>query len=226
MHRTRLLFLIAILAVAGGADARPRHEKSNAAQRDNQPGQFDYYALALSWSPAFCATHSDPNQCATGRQLGFVLHGLWPQYAKGYPADCSTQPLPEQDRAKYAPLYPSPTLIKHEWSKHGTCSGLAPAAYFELSAKLKGQTVIPAPYLRPAEPIRVSNADFIGAFMKANPAMPAGAVLPFCTSGGRFLSEIHACFDKDGKADSCAPSESKRSDKSCGQANFLIQSVR
>lgn len=226
MHRARLLFLIAILAAGGAAEARPRHEKSAATQHDGAPGQFDYYALALSWSPAFCATHTDPNQCATGRQLGFVLHGLWPQYAKGYPQDCSTQPLSAQDRARYAPLYPAPTLIVHEWSKHGTCSGLAPAAYFELSSKLKSQLAIPAAYRQPAAPVRVSNADFVGAFMQANPAMPAGGVLPFCTGGGRFLSEIHACYDKDGKALSCAPEESKRSEKSCGQASFLIQSVR
>ena len=48
---------------------------------------FDYYVLALSWSPGFCATHSRSLQC--GGDDGFVLHGLWPQYLNGgYPSDC------------------------------------------------------------------------------------------------------------------------------------------
>lgn len=220
------LMIFLCLALAGGAEARPRHERGAASAHAGTPGQFDYYALALSWSPSFCATHTDPNQCASGRQLGFVLHGLWPQYATGYPDTCSTQPLPDADRQQYAPLYPAPKLIVHEWAKHGTCSGLAPAAYFTLSDKLRKQLVIPSEYQRPAAPIRVSNAGFIAAFAKANRALPSDGLLPFCAGGGRFLSEVHACYDKQGGAMSCGASEVKRSAKSCGQDTFLVQSVR
>lgn len=226
MLRARLLFLVACLALASTAEARPRHEKTGATLHAGQPGQFDYYALALSWSPSYCATHQDPNQCGNGRQLGFVLHGLWPQYEKGYPESCSKQPLPAEDRARYAPLFPSPTLIGHEWPKHGTCSGLAPAAYFELTAKLKQQLAIPVPYQTPAQPVRTSNADFIQAFMQANPRLQTNGVLPFCSNGGRFLSELHACYDQRGEPGSCSAGEVKRSEKSCGQDTFLIRSVR
>lgn len=221
LQRMAALAALVGLALAGAAEARPRGQRSEGA-----PGQFDYYALALSWSPAFCATHDDPRQCAPGRQAGFVLHGLWPQYQRGYPQSCSTEPLTDADRARYAPLYPSPTLIVHEWRKHGSCSGLPPAAYFALSARLREQLAIPRAYQKPAQPVRTTYADFTGAFRAANPRLPADAVLPFCGANGRFLNEIHACFDKAGAAMSCGVAEVRRSQNTCRQDSFLVQSVR
>lgn len=188
--------------------------------------QFDYYAVAMSWSPAYCATRSDSDQCATGRRLGFVLHGLWPQHESGYPENCSGQRLPDEVRDKYAPLFPSRTLIGHEWRKHGTCSGLAPAAYFALSERLKTQLVIPTAYRQPAAPVRTTHREFYSAFKGVNANLPADSVLPFCSGGGRFLREIHACSDKGGRARSCSPGHVKRSYSSCGQDSFLLQSVR
>ena len=213
--------LLTGLMVTASAGAGPRHQRS-----EGEPGQFDYYAVALSWSPAFCATHDDPNQCAPGRQTGFVLHGLWPQYERGYPQSCSNERLSSADMARYAGLYPSPKMIGHEWSKHGTCSGLNPAAYFGLSSKLRGQVAIPAAYQRPSQPVRTSYADFVGAFRAANPRLPEHSVLPFCGAGGRFLNEIHACFDKGGAGISCGPAEVRRSENTCRQPSFLIQAAR
>ncbi|MDB5960424.1 MAG: ribonuclease family protein [Massilia sp.] len=218
--RAKLLAAALLLSLSWGAQAGNRHARS-----EGEPGRFDYYAVALSWSPAFCATHDDPNQCAPGRQAGFVLHGLWPQYAqynRGYPQSCSTERLSNRDIARYAPLYPSPKMIGHEWSKHGTCSGLNPAAYFELSAKLRDQLRIPPAFQRPAQPLRTSYADFTGAFKAANPRLPDNAVLPFCAAGGRFLSEIHACYDKAGSAMACGAAEVRRSRNTCRQGSFLI----
>jgi ribonuclease T2 len=215
--RLRSIFFITLLALSNAADARrPR----------DQAGQFDYYAVALSWSPAYCATHNDVNQCDRSRPLGFVLHGLWPQHRSGYPDSCSNERLPGDVRAKYAPLFPSPRMIEHEWKKHGTCSGLDPSAYFALSARLKDGIKVPADYQRPVAPVRVSQREFIGAFKAANPAFAPDAVLPFCGSGGRFLREIHVCYDKRGASVSCSPAEVKRSGNSCRQETFLLQSVR
>lgn len=65
---------------------------AQAAQAKGRPGEFDYYALALSWSPEHCAIKpADREQCS--RQLGFVLHGLWPQYQRGYPGNCTRERL-------------------------------------------------------------------------------------------------------------------------------------
>ncbi|WP_426192878.1 ribonuclease T2 family protein [Massilia sp. DWR3-1-1] len=220
-NKTALAALLLALTCAGAQAGGPRHQRS-----EGEPGRFDYYAVALSWSPAFCATHDDPNQCAPGRQAGFVLHGLWPQYQRGYPQSCSTEPLSSADRARYAPLYPSPKLIGHEWQKHGTCSGLAPAAYFALSARLRQQLRIPAPFEKPAQPLRTTYADFVGAFRAANPRLPEHAVLPFCGAGGRFLNEIHACYDKGGASMACGEAEIRRSRNTCRQDSFLLQSGR
>ena len=55
-------------------------------RRQNQPGQFDFYVLALSWSPSFCEAAGErgtpPQQQCAARPYSFVVHGLWPQYEK------------------------------------------------------------------------------------------------------------------------------------------------
>jgi ribonuclease T2 len=214
--------LIGVLLCSGTAQAS-RHHRSKSV---GEPGQFDYYAMALSWAPAFCATHDDPVECAPGKRAGFVLHGLWPQYSKGYPQSCSTERLSDADRVRYAALYPSPNMITHEWSKHGTCSGLPPAAYFALSEKLRGQLAVPPAYLRPAQPVKTTVADFAATFRAANPRLPDNAVLPFCSANGRFLNEIHACYDKSGAAMSCGAAEVRRSQNTCRQDSFILQGVR
>jgi ribonuclease T2 len=52
----------------------------SASQADAQkPGQLEYYVLALSWSPSYCAGaagQDDGQQCAPGRHFAFVVHGL------------------------------------------------------------------------------------------------------------------------------------------------------
>ncbi len=221
MSRVRQIALISLLLLSCTAQAKPPKQGGSG-----QPGVFDYYALSLSWAPNFCASHSDPNECGPGKQFGFVVHGLWPQYAQGYPQSCSTQKITPEQQAKYGPVYASPGLITHEWAKHGTCSGLQPAEYFDLTAKLKQQIVIPDAYVRPTTPLRVSNADFAQAFKAANPGLADNGVLPFCSGGGRFLQETHICYDKSGKSQSCSPAEVKSSSKSCGQASFLLQNVK
>ena len=79
-----------------------------------KPGLFDFYVLVLSWSPEYCASAggSDPQQCSVGRKLGFVLHGLWPQYNRGYPSNCSSARLPAEVKARFSGLYPSPSLYE------------------------------------------------------------------------------------------------------------------
>jgi ribonuclease T2 len=65
-------------------------------RRQNEPGKFDYYVLALSWSPSFCEQAGDrksaQQQCGA-RPFSIVVHGLWPQYERGFPEFCQ-QPAP------------------------------------------------------------------------------------------------------------------------------------
>ena len=124
-------------------------------RRQGEPGQFDYYILALSWSPSYCEARrgrarnrSQERQC-DGRPFSFVVHGLWPQYDRGFPAYCQVPP-PRLDRnivGSMLDLMPSPRLIFHEWDQHGTCSGLSPRAYFDGVRKARAAVKIPPEYV-------------------------------------------------------------------------------
>src|SRR3954451_17725243 len=134
------LFLVLFAAAAPAQDAR-----------QNTPGQFDFYVLSLSWSPSFCEAAGEraPEQQCGARPYAFVVHGLWPQYEKGFPEFCQV-PSPRLDRnimTSMLDLMPAPRLIYHEWDKHGTCSGLSQRAYFETIRKARAMVKIPAEYL-------------------------------------------------------------------------------
>src|ERR1035438_4102003 len=63
-----------------------------AAKKKKAAPAFSYYLLSLSWAPDFCAQPgkgSDPAECGTGKKIGFVVHGLWPQGDTGRgPENC------------------------------------------------------------------------------------------------------------------------------------------
>ena len=201
---------------------------SAIAQNRGTPGKFDFYVLTLSWSPDYCETNKkpDPNQCNTGKKLGFVLHGLWPQYQKGYPANCSTEKLSPAVKQKFPGLYPSANLYDHEWEKHGTCAGTTPQGYLALSKKLKDSVAIPTNYNRPAKPFRTTVEGLKSTFISANSEFTADGIAPYCSDSGKFLQEVFFCYAKDGKAGICSEEILKRSRKSCGQADFLVRNVR
>ena len=131
---TRIAAVAAVLAwsvISGSAQER----------RQNEPGQFDFYVLSLSWSPSFCDAVTERSADSAARQpecgdkpYAFIVHGLWPQYEKGFPEYCQN-PAPRLDRnvvSSMIDLMPSPRLIFREWDRHGVCSGLparAPCAW-------------------------------------------------------------------------------------------------
>ncbi len=188
---------------------------------------FDYYILALSWAPDYCSANPDDAQeCSPGKKYAFVLHGLWPQYTKGYPSDCGDDPLPESVRAQFPRLYPNDKLFGHEWSKHGTCSGLSAQAYLTLAKQIKDHVQIPAAYRAPASPFRTAADDLKDAFLQANPALIDTGLAVNCSGSGRFLSELYICFAKDGQPAACGADVRKSALKSCGNPDFLVRSLR
>jgi ribonuclease T2 len=191
-------------------------------------GAFDFYVLALSWSPQFCSSNgaNDPQQCGIGRRLGFVLHGLWPQDNTGYPTDCSSVKLTTAVKAQFANLYPSPNLFDHEWEKHGTCSGLQPADYLGLSERIKDSVVIPVAYRAPDQPIRATVDQLKNDFSNSNLGMAKDSLATFCTGSGRYFQELEICFSKDGKPRGCSSEILKSSSHSCQAADFLLRNVR
>jgi len=172
-------------------------------RRQGEPGQFDYYILALSWSPSYCEARQDraPNrsrdrQC-DGRRFSFVVHGLWPQYDRGFPSYCQVPP-PRLDRnivGSMLDLMPSPRLIFHEWDQHGTCSGLSPRAYFDDVRKARAAVKIPSEYVKLESSASVMPREVAEAFLKANPGLSPRAISVFCDR--TWLTEVRICLGKD-----------------------------
>lgn len=198
----------------------------SAAQGKGYAGEFDYYAMALSWSPEHCAIKpGDREQCA--RKLGFVLHGLWPQYQRGYPASCTRERLDADMEQQFAGLYPSRFLYRHEWEKHGTCSGLSQEAFHQLASELRQKVKIPASYQSPEEPLRKNSFQLKADLASANEWLAPDNITVACADGGRFLREIYICINKQGTdAVPCSDEMQKRERRSCGQPDFLLRSVR
>ena len=194
----------------------------------NMPGDFDFYVLALSWSPDYCAGNNidDPQQCSIGKKLGFVLHGLWPQYTRGYPAGCSNVKLPADAQAKFPNLYPSTNLYAHEWDKHGTCSGLTPAEYMTLARTLRESIAVPAAYRRPPKAFRTTIDDLKAAFVEANSALSEAALGVRCSGSGRFLKELYVCFSREEQPIACSAEIQKDAANSCRNADFLVRNVK
>ena len=205
MHRSviisRLLISLALAVISAGmASAQDR--------RQNTPGEFDFYVLALSWSPSFCEASAERgksgrSQVQCERPYSFVVHGLWPQYERGFPEYCQ-RPSPRLDRnimTSMLDLMPAPGLIFNEWDKHGTCSGLGARAYFESVRKARAAVKIPEEFLQLSEQKTIAPADIEAAFIKVNPGLSSSAISVICTS--RRLSEVRVCLSKDMQFRAC-----------------------
>jgi ribonuclease T2 len=196
MHKMIVRSLLAAVAVAlaGLAVAQER--------RQNTPGQFDFYVLSLSWSPSFCEQAGErgtppQDQCGGARPYSFVVHGLWPQYERGFPEYCIV-PAPRLDRNivnAMLDLMPSPRLIYHEWDKHGVCSGLNQRAYFETVRKARAVVKIPESYVEPQQILTVTPDEVEESFVAANGGMSRGGIAVTCDN--RRLREVRVCFTKE-----------------------------
>jgi ribonuclease T2 len=190
-------------------------ERFHPAQERNVAGVFDYYALVLSWSPTHCQTESafnDNMQCnrGDGRRYSFVLHGLWPQYEKGFPEACRTQRrpyVPQEMIDGMLDIMPASGLIIHEYKQHGTCSGLDPNQYFGTARRLFHTIRVPERYKNPFESQFVSPGELISEFARANPQLKPDSIAVACGGAGNRLKEIHFCFGKDGQSRACGSNE-------------------
>ena len=178
-------------------------------QRRGEPGKFDFYVLALSWSPSFCEAATErspdrvPQQQCSARPYHFVVHGLWPQYEHGFPRDCQV-PAPRLNRdimSSMLDLMPSPRLVFNEWDRHGTCSGLGPQGYFDAVRKSYDLTKIPEKFLKVTSYMMVTPDEVEEAFVAANPGMSRASIAVTCDT--RRLSEVRICMSKDFKFRDC-----------------------
>ena len=192
---TVLLCVVASLATTL-ALARHSHRHFDGARGSGVAGQFDYYLLTLSWSPTYCLTHSDDRAQCGSKGYGFVLHGLWPQYAGGgYPQNCgAAMPLSAAARRVGESLFPSPRLVSHEWERHGRCSGLDALDYFRTADRALAAMQVPAVLQTPRQPLALSVPAIRAAFRAANPRLDATGIAIVCARNE--LAEVRVCLDR------------------------------
>jgi ribonuclease T2 len=223
----RWLLAVALLC-AGTAGAR-HHRQSG----DAEPGVFDYYLLSLSWSPAYCLQSPGAEECQGPRRYAFIVHGLWPQNERGWPENCGVRSgvrsgarseVPDDVVRGIADLMPARGLVYHEWSAHGTCSGLEPADFFALVRRAYRGVAIPAPLSQPAEAAEQSPDAIAQAFMRANPSWPAQSVVVTCSNqGAPRLREVHLCMDRKLSPRACSADAQRGA---CRAPQVIIPPVR
>ncbi|MGB0438990.1 MAG: ribonuclease T2 family protein [Paracoccaceae bacterium] len=168
--------------------------------RGERSGDFDYYVMALSWSASWCAETGDARdspQCDTGRGHGWVLHGLWPQYDRGWPSYCPTtaRPPSRSMTADMADIMGTGGLAWHQWRKHGVCTGLTARQYFDLSRRAYNSITRPAAFRRLPRAVQIDAQVVEDAFLADNPTLRGDGVTVTCQSGR--IAEVRICLSDD-----------------------------
>lgn len=163
-------------------------------------GDFDFYVLALSWSPTYCQSQgrfANRLQCGANIDRAFVVHGLWPQYERGYPENCATsEPLrvPRSLIDTVLDIMPSPGLVGGQWRKHGTCTGLTQAGYLQIVRRAFDTVTIPEAFRSARHRQSVSARNAEQAFITDNPGLSANGIAIACRDG--LLSEVRICLTR------------------------------
>ena len=183
--------LSAAVAILVALDAAPLRGQDRA-------GDFDYWLLALTWTPSWCAAEAawDQRQCNSG--LGFTLHGLWPQDENGWPEYCETgaRDPSRRETGAMADIMGSGSLAWYQWKKHGRCSGLEPGDYFAAARRLYGALRLPAP-----DDGRATAAEVEAAIVAANPVLTPDSVIVTCGDGR--IEEVRICLTREFAPRSC-----------------------
>ena len=212
---------LALLLLATTAMAR--HHRSTT---DAVPGQFDYYLLSLSWSPAFCLDSPQASECRGARRYGLIVHGLWPQLDDGSRIEhCDVHERVDGQVANgMLDLMPATGLIYHEWTAHGTCSGLGSRDFFALVRRARGGFTVPASLSDPAAELNRPTQGLLAELRAANPRFPEGSLLVTCTGQDvPRLREVRACLGRDLEPRRCAPDVLRAA---CRAPQLLIPPVR
>lgn len=169
-------------------------------------GNFDYYVLALSWSPNWCEIEGDAKgseQCDPRHDHGWVLHGLWPQFHQGWPSYCRTAEASPSRRmtAEMADIMGTSGLAWHQWKKHGTCSGLSARGYFALSRAAYEQVNRPEIFRKLDKAVKLPASLVEEAFLKDNLELEPDSLTITCRDG--HIQEARICLSRDLKPVPC-----------------------
>ncbi|MDX8347181.1 ribonuclease T2 [Cognatiyoonia sp. IB215446] len=167
---------------------------------EDRAGVFDYYVLSLSWSANWCAIEGDARnstQCDAREDFGWILHGLWPQYERGYPEFCPTtaRAPSRSDTAAMADIMGTSGLAWHQWRKHGVCTGLSSDDYYALSREAYAQVVRPSVFRRLENTVTLPASVVEEAFLQDNPDLRADQITITCKAG--YIQEARICMTRD-----------------------------
>lgn len=173
---------------------------STAQAEGERAGDFDYYVMALSWSPTWCAlTGDDRNspQCEDDAGHGWILHGLWPQYERGWPSYCRTDARNPSRRqtADQADLFGTGGNAWHQWNKHGRCTGLTAEGYYALARDAYAQITRPQVFRKIDTAIRLPAEVVEDAFLEANPNLNGNQITITCRDNR--IQEARICLTRD-----------------------------
>ena len=190
----RAILSTLLLAICLGLPPAP------VAAEGEKAGAFDYYVLSLSWQPNWCAIEVDARdapECGAAEDFGWILHGLWPQYERGWPSYCPTfRWRPSRAMAEgMRDIMGSSRLARHQWNKHGVCSGLSAEDYFRLSRQAYEMIERPAVFRDLTEPVRLPARVVEEAFLEANPGLEADMITITCKAGR--IQEARICLTRD-----------------------------
>lgn len=211
---------------------------------------FDLYLFALSWQPHFCC--QNPKKCKPqDLQKSFHPHGLWPSYGdenyqrakatRGQQKGPDGNPL-DPHGPTFCPVAPEAAVKpnaaptgskmetgrqKHEWEKHGVCSGLTRAVYgtmeqmmFEHSSEVQNLKKVLQP--------KASSANAMNVVTVSDVYIAAGGNdrVAIKTSETCQLEEITLCLSKrlDGSSDRC-PRHVLEGMRNSGISRFKCQKI-
>ncbi|HMV40962.1 MAG TPA: hypothetical protein PK079_09555 [Leptospiraceae bacterium] len=171
------------------------------------------YRLELTVPATFCSKANNDPSCATFPKKSILqLHGLWPNYTKGYPegicdsSECKNQ---SEKLGKFC-KYPSPKglyssemwkkmsdymagtekcLERHEWVKHGICSPLEPVTYFKWALE---KTKLISGAFEPLKNRTISRQEVNEAVEKNLPDL-VGSIRMNCK--GKNLSSVYVLYE-------------------------------
>lgn len=188
-------------------------------------GQFDYFVMALSWSPGWCATdgrNSNAGQCDAGGRASFVLHGLWPQNERGFPSYCRTAQR-DPARAQSAAMEDvmgSSGAAWYQWKKHGRCTGLSATDYYATARRAYGSYEIPEVFRNLTRDVKLPASVVEEAFIEANPGLSRDMVTVTCDQGR--IDEVRICLNKDLTPRPCGSDVAN----DCRMQNALMEKIR
>uniref|UniRef100_A0A7S3HT29 Uncharacterized protein n=1 Tax=Spumella elongata TaxID=89044 RepID=A0A7S3HT29_9STRA len=221
-----LVLLVAVLAFANGVQG---------ALNATMTG--DMYVFAYTWTPQYCYGTSYPGCKDPQPYWGdhFTMHGLWPEYSTGgYPQTCTKEPYDKASadyvgwddmtkywpEVEYNPSDPNYTQFwDHEWTKHGTCTGLSQNDYFQTTINLIKSFGTPDSLIKAAD----AKTTLSASTLRNDMGGASYAVLQ--CSGGKYLSGVYTCWNQENgiptKQTAC-PKDVQSSD-SCTSSTLSIE---